>query len=99
MSEKELSPIDEFDDDDLKMILELDDGTELTCDIIGIFEVKSREYIALLPDGEDDDVLLYRYDEDDDGNPVIDNIDDDAEFEAASEKFDEILDELVSDEE
>ena len=58
--------------------------------------MNDREYIALLPldeDGENDsgDVYLYRYEETD-GEPALDNIDDDDEYEIAADAFDEWLD-------
>ncbi|MBQ9592595.1 MAG: DUF1292 domain-containing protein [Lachnospiraceae bacterium] len=82
-------------DDEYIVTLELDDGSQIDCESVCIFEVDGREYIALLPVGEDqEEVYLYRYLEDEDGNPGIDNIEDDAEYDAASEAFDEYLDSL-----
>ena len=46
----------------------LDDGTEVTFEVIMVFEVEGREYIALTPaaeDGEEGDeveVTMFRYD-------------------------------------
>ena len=68
--------------------------------------IRDRDYIALLPlDGAEDEegeVYLYRYSEVD-GQPELDNIQDDDEYEAAADAFDEFLDgqeydELVSEE-
>ena len=79
--------------------LELDDGTEIECAILTIFDVKDTDYIALIPlneDGEgneDGEVLIYRYAEDGEGNPSLSNIEDDEEYEIVAERFDEILDE------
>ncbi len=42
--------------------LTLDDDSELECGVLGIFEVEDKEYIALLPMGEEE-VLLYEYKE------------------------------------
>ena len=42
--------------------LEYDDGTELECEILGVFEAEDKEYIALIPQDDSDDVyicLLY----------------------------------------
>ena len=74
--------------------LSLDDGTELNCIVLGIFSVEDKEYIALQPEEgeeEDDNVFLYRYVEED-GEPQLLNIDDDDEFEAVADAFEEILD-------
>ena len=53
----------DFEDEEpviLNIILE--DGEELPSEVIGIFEVEGKEYIALLPQ-DDDRVLLYIYNE------------------------------------
>ena len=87
------------EEDDIIVTLELDDGTEIECAILTIFDVKDTDYIALIPlneDGEgneDGEVLIYRYAEDGEGNPSLSNIEDDEEYEIVAERFDEILDE------
>ena len=83
----------EYDNDSIT--LSLDDGTELNCIVLDIFTVDNKEYIALQPeDGEeeDDNVFLYRYIQEDDGDPQLLNIDDDEEFEAVADAFEELLD-------
>ncbi len=97
------------DDEEMTVTLTLDDGTEMECAIITIFEAGEREYIALLPldeDGQNDDgeVYLYRYSETEDGEPELENIEDDEEYEIVADAFDEFLDatefdELVEEEE
>lgn len=88
--------------------LTLDDDEELECAVIAIYPANGRDYIALLPiegeAAEDGEVYLYRYDEDEDGNPSLTNIEDDEEYDVASDAFDELLDseefdELVDEEE
>lgn len=84
------------EDADILVTLELDDGTQTECEILTIFTVGERDYIALLPQderGEEGEVYIYRYAEDEDGNPSLDNISDDEEYEAVSDRFDELLDE------
>lgn len=82
--------------------LTLDDGEEVECAIIAIYPANGREYIALLPlEGEGADtgeVYLYRFAEDEEGNLDLSNIEDDDEYEAASDAFDELLDEAEFDE-
>lgn len=68
-----------------KIYLTLTDDTEVECNIIGTFEVDENEYIALIPI-EEDEVLLYRFKEDENNLELI-NIEDDEEFEMASEAF------------
>lgn len=87
------------DDTDILVTLDLDDGTQAECEILTIFTVDEQDYIALLPlddkgePNEKGEVFIYRYLEDEDGNPTLDNIADDDEYEAVSDKFDELLDE------
>ena len=82
--------------------LTLDDDSELECSVISIFPCQDKQYIALLPldekgENHDGEVYLYRYFEVN-GNPQLDNIEDDDEYEAASEAFDEMLDSAEFDE-
>ena len=43
--------------------LEFDDGTEVECEIMGVFDADGKEYIALIPDDGTDDVYIYGYKE------------------------------------
>ena len=81
------------DEDNLVVSLPLEDGTELDCDVILIFELEGQDYVALYPcDGEPDEVYLYRYTEKDNGEPVLENIESDEEYETVADAFDEELD-------
>lgn len=85
--------------EEYRVTVELDDGDEIRCAILTIFDVDGQDYIALIPVDENDqpveegDAYLYRYFEDEDGNPGIDNIETEDEFERVSDRFDEYLDE------
>lgn len=75
--------------------LTFDNDETLECAVICIFEANEKDYIALLPvdsepdeDGEEE-VLIYKYLETEDGGTVIENIDDDDEYDAAADAFDE----------
>ncbi len=85
------------DDFDTTVTLTLDNDEELECAVISIFDANDRRYIALLPlegkEAEEGEVFLYRYNETEDGQPELENIDTDEEFEIVSEAFDEMLDE------
>lgn len=89
----------EEDDSDILVTLSLDDDSTVECRILTIFELEEQNYIVLLPldengnDNDEGEVFLYRYFEDDDGNPSLENIEDDEEYEAVSDRFDELLDE------
>ena len=84
--------------------LTLDNNEELECAVLTIFEAAGNQYIALLPlneNGEEDeesDVYLYRFSETEDGEPKLENIEDDDEYDAAADKFDEWMDSLEFDE-
>lgn len=86
-----------FPEEEMTVTLSLDDGSEIQCAVLTIFEVKERDYIALLPvdeaDSEESEVYLYRYSETEDGEPSLENIEDDDEYEAVADFFDELLDE------
>lgn len=88
--------------EEMTVTLTLDDGSEVECVVLTIFPAGDREYIALLPmDGseeEEGEVYLYRYSETDDGQPNLENIEDDAEYEIVAEAFDELLDSQEYDE-
>lgn len=89
-------------DDEMFVTLTLDDDSELECIVITIFEAGNKDYIALLPtEGEANDegeVYLYRYSENEDGTPELDNIQSDEEYEIVSDAFDEWLDSQEYDE-
>ena len=105
-----MSRIDENDDMDMTVELELDDGRIVNCAIVTILTVGEKDYIVLLPLDEDGqssegEVWFYGYKEDDtDPNvePELFYIDDDNEYEAVADAFDEYLDneefELMKDE-
>ena len=73
--------------------LEFDEGDEVECEIMGVFDFNGKEYIALIPDDGTDDVYIYGYKEVGEDEFEIVDIDDDAEFEAVAAEFDKIMDE------
>lgn len=80
-----------IEDEEMDVItLEFDDGTEVEAEIMGIFDVEGKEYIALIPDDETDDVYIYGYKEISDEEFELIDIEDDAEFEKVVEEFDKI---------
>lgn len=81
----------------LTVVLENDE--ELKCSVLSIFEVGEKEYIALLPVG-DDQVLLYEYLEHSEEDFELLNIETEEEFEVVEDAFFDIFDEnLFEDEE
>lgn len=96
----------DYDDEEMTVELELDDGTNVNCAVITILTVEEKDYIVLLPlneDGGNDDgeVWFYGYRENpDDPNeePELLYIEDDAEYEKVADAFDEYLDSCEFDE-
>lgn len=101
-----------YEDEEMTVEIELEDGTVVNCAVITILTVKEKDYIVLLPldeqgENADGEVWFYGYKENpDDPNeePVLDYIEDDAEYEQVADAFDEYLDncefdELINEEE
>ena len=86
--------------EDLQVTLDLDDGRSLLCDVVTRFPMDGKQYIVVAPVEETgiDDLYIYRFSEDEEGEPVLDYIEDDEEYEAAADRFDELLDEAEFDE-
>ncbi len=82
----------EIEESDI-ITLEFDDGQEVECEIMGVFDFNGKEYIALIPDDGTDDVYIYGYKEVGDDEFEIIDIEDDDEFEAVVAEFDSIMDE------
>ncbi|MGO4987620.1 MAG: DUF1292 domain-containing protein [Gallicola sp.] len=76
------------------IVLTLEDDTELECGVLGIFEVpeEDRDYIALVS-MEDEQVLLYRYLEDQEDPEVfsLESIETDEEFDNVAGIFHELF--------
>ena len=89
--------IEYFDEESQTLDLVLDDGTNMTCDVIGLFEVDGVEYIALA-EPNSDNVLLYIYEEI--GDEVsLKNIESEEEYQAIADEFMELFSDLFEDEE
>ena len=86
----------EHDHDHMNVTLTLDDGTDLECEVLCIFPVGEKDYIALVPaereDEEDGEIFLYQFIEHENDEIELLNIEDDDEFEAVSDAFDELMD-------
>lgn len=89
-----------YNAEEMTVELELDDGTTVNCAIVTILTVNKQDYIVLLPLDENDEntdgeVWFYRYREnpnDPNEEPELGYIDDDDEYEAVADAFDEYLD-------
>ena len=83
---------EQFNNEEVTVTLTLDNDETLECAVLTIYSVDDKEYIALLPldeegDNEEGDVFIYRYVETADGEPTLENIEDDDEYEAAADAF------------
>lgn len=95
-----------FAEEEMTVDLELDDGTNVTCAVITILTVNAKDYIVLLPldengENQDGEVWFYGYKEDEsdpNSEPELIYIEDDEEYEAVSDAFDEYLDNQEFDE-
>ena len=73
--------------------LTMDDDTEVECAILTIFPVENKEYIALLPLDENS------FSRTADGDPMLANIEDDEEYDAAANAFNAVVEKARADEE
>lgn len=87
----------DFDDiEEMQVSLELEDGTNLECEVVYIFEWEGDDYAVLTPlDEEIEEIYFFGIEiEDNKGEPEITllQIEDEAVLEALADAFDEILD-------
>lgn len=95
-----------FAEEEMTVEMELENGEKVTCAVITILTVTNKDYIVLLPldeNGEntDGEVWFYGYKEDEsdpNAEPELIYIEDDDEYEAVSDAFDEFLDSQEFDE-
>jgi len=76
------------------LTLEFDDGAEVECEIMGVFDFDGKEYIALLPEDGTDDVYIYGYKEVGEDEFELIDIEDDDEFERVVAEFDKVVAEV-----
>ncbi len=76
-----------YDEEDI-MTLEFDDGEEVECGILGVFDAFDKEYIALNPLGTED-VYIYGYKEYDEDYELMDM--DDEEFNKVVAEFEKLV--------
>lgn len=92
--------------EEMTVELDLDDGRHVSCSVVTILTVSNQDYIVLLPlnengQNEDGEVWFYRYSEnekDPNEEPVLEYIENDDEYEAVADAFDEFLDNVEFDE-
>jgi len=74
--------------------LPLSDGSELECKIFAAFDLADKYYVALMPIIDDKgttdpngQLMLYRMEDDPEGNPIVLEIETDSEYEAVANRF------------
>ena len=86
-------------DEPMILPVTLDDGTEISCEVLSIFPVEGKQYAALLPlDEQYEDIFLYRFIPQGKEEFTLDGIEDDDEYEAVVDVFDMLLDDAEFDE-
>ncbi|WP_197029548.1 DUF1292 domain-containing protein [Butyrivibrio sp. AE3004] len=91
-------------DEQITVDIELDDGKNVTCAVLIVLTVQEKDYIVLLPLDEhgqnnDGNVWFYQFiQKSKDSEPELGYIEDDDEYEAVADAFDEYLDDVEFDE-
>lgn len=88
------------EEEDVVLTLTDEDGVDTDVQLIAAFEIDeySQEYVAALVldetgEPEDGEVILFHYNEDEEGNPDIGGIEKEEEYEVAAQVFRQILEE------
>ena len=72
--------------------IEMEDGSEIECEVLAIFPVDGKQYIALIDkDHEDSDIWLYRFVPVGEEEFNIEDIEDDKEFEKVEDAFNQMV--------
>lgn len=76
--------------------LTMEDDSELQCATLGTFNAGEYEYIVLQPVMEaEGEVLVFRYSEDADGEPLLEEVDSEEEYQTVSVAFEDFVDRLL----
>lgn len=96
---------DNTPDERMQVEIILENDEKVLCEVITILEVNGNDYIVLMPPNQDNEeegtVWFYGYKEnpsDPNEEPELTYIEDDAEYEAVTDAFDEYLDDCEYDE-
>ncbi len=85
------------------IVLTDENGEEHEFSVVDVLEVEGKEYAVLLPsvaaDQGEEEAIILRVESDENGNEVLVDIEDDAEFERVAEAWDEMMAEECEDDE
>ena len=77
---------------DMIIPIEREDGSEVECEVLAIFPVAGKQYIALIDkDNADSDIWLYRFVPVGEEEFNIEDIEDDKEFEKVEDAFNQMV--------
>lgn len=88
------------ENDDI-VVLTDEEGIEHQFQVVDFFNVEDQEYAILLPldeldsEDEDEEALIFRVEEEDDGNQILVEIEDDDEWERAAAEWEQRLAEEI----
>ena len=78
-----------------KITLEFEDGENVVCEPLFIFYFEEQDFIALMPEDESkDDVFLFVYNEFDNGEFELLEIEDDDQFDRVVSEFERLSEEM-----
>lgn len=93
----------EADDETVVITISPEGSEEFDVEIIASMEIDelSQEYIAAMPisstdEISDDELILFRYSEDEDGNPEFEGITDDEELESVASAFEQYFNQATN---
>ncbi|WP_053943391.1 DUF1292 domain-containing protein [Kallipyga gabonensis] len=86
---------DHHDHEKETLLLTLEDDSQVECEVLAVYPLEEKEYIALLAvDDEDGRVLLYEYQDSPNSDEVeLTMIESEEEFDRAAEEFTRLIDE------
>lgn len=73
--------------------LNFNDGYEVDCFVVGVFDCEGKDYMALAPDDGSDYVYIYEYKQVDDDNFTLNEIKGEDLWKKVAEEFSSIFDE------
>jgi uncharacterized protein YrzB (UPF0473 family) len=81
------------------IVLHDEEGKEWEFEVVDIITVNNNDYALLLPleDNEDDEVYVFRIQEDENGNQILVDLDDEEELEMVEKAWEELEEEQYND--
>ena len=90
-TDEELQQIESEEEAAEYITLDFEDGGTERCEILGVFDYKDGEYIALAPESDDEGVYFYAYEEAEDGSFSLGDIESDETWEAVAKTYEDLV--------